>query len=126
MASVWKTDKTLVSDLERYVQDNLRRCEILDYVKRDDFPSYPWSLPTLARRLSYFKISYIDANVDVEMVKIIVKSELCGPEKLLGYRAMTQKLRTVHGIPRSLVSKIAQCILGVVFMPFFLQKWPQL
>ena len=29
-------------------------------------------------------------------------------------------------IPCYLVSKIAQCILGVVFMPIFLQKWPQL
>ena len=61
MASGWKTDRLLVSDLERYVQHNLRRCEILDFVTRD-FPSYPWSLPTLARRLSYFKISYIDAS----------------------------------------------------------------
>ena len=107
MASGWKTDKLLVSDLERYVQQNLRRCEILDFVTRD-FPSYPWSLPTLARRLSYFKISYIDASVDVEMVKEIVRNELSGPGKLLGYRAMTQKLRTVHGIkvPRHLVHNI--------------------
>ena len=89
------------------MQQNLRRCEILDFVTRD-FPSYPWSLPTLARRLGYFKISYIDASVDVEMVKEIVRNELSGPGKLLGYRAMAQKLRTVHGIkvPRHLVHNI--------------------
>jgi len=107
MASGWKTDKILVSHLERHVRENLRRCEILDFVKRD-FPSYPWSLPILARRLSYFKISYKDASVDVEIVKNIVKNELCGPGKLLGHRVMTQKLRTVHGIkvPRHLVRNI--------------------
>ena len=82
MVSGWKTDRILVSDLERYVQENLRRCEILDFVKRV-FPSYPWSLPTLAMRLSYFKISYIDASVDVEMVKNIVKMNSVALENCL-------------------------------------------
>ena len=82
MVSGWKTDRILVSDPERYVQENLRRCEILDFVKRV-FPSYPWSLPTLARRLSYFKISYIDASVDVEMVKNIVKMNSVALENCL-------------------------------------------
>ena len=89
IASGWKADKLLVSDLERYVQQNLKRCEILDFVARD-FPSYPWSLPTHARRLSYFKISYIDASADLETVKDIVRNELSGPGKLLAYRAMTE------------------------------------
>ena len=103
MASGWEIDELLASDLERYVQQNLRRCEILDFVK-SDFPSNLWNLSTFARRLSYFKISYIDASIDVEIVNDVIRHELSGPGELLGYRVMTQKLRTVHGIkvPRHL------------------------
>ena len=43
---------------------------------------YTWSMSTLARRLKYFYIYYIDSNVGA------VKKELEGPGKLLGYRAM--------------------------------------
>ena len=93
----WKTDNALVTDLEKNVSQNLTRKEILDFMKKD-FSSYPWSLATLARRLRHFKISYIDAETDVETVKEAVREKLAGPGKCLGYRAMTQKLRTQHGI----------------------------
>lgn len=43
--------------------------------------------------------------VDLVAVKSAVKKELQGPGKLLGYRAMQQKVRELHGlnVPRDLV-----------------------
>ena len=103
----WKSDNALVTDLEKHVSQNLTRKEILDFMKKD-YSCYPWSLATLARRLRHFKVSYIDAEIDVETVKQAVRGELAGPGKCLGYRAMTQKLRTQHGIkvPRHLVHNV--------------------
>ena len=46
----WKVDDILKSDLENYVRQNLKRSEILDYMKRD-YVQYKWSLATLDRRL---------------------------------------------------------------------------
>ena len=45
--------------LTRYVRENLRRNEVLDFVSRD-FSDYAWSLRTLDRRLQYFGITYTD------------------------------------------------------------------
>ena len=53
--SDWEDDEQLKSDLQRYVKQNLRRREILDFVRRD-FPEYAWSLGTLSRRLAFFGI----------------------------------------------------------------------
>ena len=33
--SLWKDDEELKADLEQYVRQNLKRSEILDFVKRD-------------------------------------------------------------------------------------------
>ena len=49
--SDWKASKKLRNDLEKYVRENIKKCEILDYVKRD-YPDYPWNMATLSRRLS--------------------------------------------------------------------------
>ena len=46
----WKNDRRSENDLNLYVSQNLKRVEILDYIKRD-FDDYNWSLRTLARRL---------------------------------------------------------------------------
>eukprot|EP00794_Sanderia_malayensis_P007664 gene7664-8500_t len=103
----WKDDEELKLDLERYVRENLRRKEILDFVSRD-YPVYLWSLGTLARRLNFFGIKYIDRTIPVENVIDAVQEELQGPGRLLGYRAMHQKLRTTQNIkvPRHLVCNV--------------------
>ena len=52
-----KEDQSLKNDLEKYVkEDNLRRNEILDFLKRD-YPQYAWSLNSLDHRMRYFDIS---------------------------------------------------------------------
>jgi len=100
----WKDDEDLQQDLQRYVRENLKRCEILDFVQRD-YPQYQWSLPTLARRLRHFEIRYIEYETPLSVVSDAIANELDGPGKLLGYRALNQKLRTQHNVkvPRHLV-----------------------
>ena len=79
-------------DLRNYVRQNLKRKEMLDFLRRD-FPTYawPWSIPTLDRRLRYFNIFYTDTNVTLDEVKEAVGKELEGPGKLLDYRALHRK-----------------------------------
>ena len=75
-----------------YVTKGLQRNEILSYMLRD-FPQYSWSIRTLDRRMLYFNISYYDKNVSLNAVKEVVREELNGPGKLLGYRAMHFRIR---------------------------------
>ena len=105
--STWKLDETLKEDLVKYVEQNLKRTEILDFVMQD-YPEYPWSIPTLDRRLRHFDISYINKATTVDEIRTAVEKELEGPGKLLGYRAMNHKLRTEHHVcaPRNLVAEI--------------------
>ena len=105
--SDWQGDEQLQSDLRRYVLQNMKRTEILDFVRRD-FPEYAWSLGTLSRRLSFFRISYINYGTDVQEVEHVVREEVEGPGQLLGYRAMHQKLREHHNlaVPRNLVHDV--------------------
>ena len=92
---------------KKHVTQNLKRSEILDFVQRD-YDEYRWSLPTLDRKLRHFNISYIEYETPVEAVRDAVEKELEGPGKLLGYRAMNQKLRTEYNIkvPRHLVENV--------------------
>ena len=78
----WAVDMDLKCDLQKYVNQNLRRSEIVDFVKRD-YPSYFWSLPTLDRRLRYFEIYYIDHTTSLQQVSGAVEKELEGPGKLI-------------------------------------------
>ena len=105
--SDWEDDEQLKSDLQRYVKQNLRRREILDFV-RQDFPEYAWSLGTLSRRLAFFGIQYIKYDTDIEEVETAVREEIEGPGQLLGYRAMHKKLREQHNlaVPRDLVHDV--------------------
>ena len=57
-----------------------------------------WSIATLDRRLRHFEIRYINYATPVEAVSAAVTQELNGPGKLLGYRALNQKLTTVHNV----------------------------
>ena len=103
----WENDEALRINLEKYVRQNLRRYEILDFVKLQ-YRMYAWSLRSLARRLQFFNIKYTDYEVEVEDVKMAVQKELQGPGKLLGYWAMQQKVRDLHGlnVPRNLVNAV--------------------
>ena len=102
--SDWEEDGNLRGDLQRYVMENLRRKEVLDFVKRD-YPQYAWSLGTLDRRLSHFRIQYIKYDTDFQEVEAAVREETNGPGQLLGYRAMHKKIREQHqlAVPRDLV-----------------------
>ncbi len=82
--SSWKDDEKLKKDLDQYVRENLKRSEILDFVKRD-FPEHAGSIATLDRRLRHFEIRYIDYNTSVEAISAAASQELNGPGKLLGY-----------------------------------------
>ena len=97
----WENDEEMRQDLEKYVRQNLRREEILDFMIAD-YPIYPWSICSLSRRLQHFAIKCTDYEIDLEDVKKAVKKELDGPWVLLDYRAMQQKVREVHGRNASL------------------------
>ncbi len=94
----WKDNEQLSADLKKYVEQRLQRNEILDYMQRD-YDFYFWSIRTLDRRLNYFNIRYIDGNIPVANIREAVAKELEGPGALLGYRAMTQKIRQKYHLP---------------------------
>ena len=100
----WQEDQDLKDDLVKYVRENLRRKEILDFVKIN-YPMYAWSPRTLSRRLQYFGIEFTDYSVDIDDAREAVAKEMDGPGSLLGYRALHKKIREVHGlsVPRNLV-----------------------
>ena len=99
--SDWKASEKLRNYLEKYIRENIKKSEILDYVKHD-YPDYPWSMATLSRRLRYFDINY---ETPLNAVTDAVSKELNGPGRCLGYRALNKKLRNEHNIkvPRRLV-----------------------
>ena len=100
----WQEDVELKNNLVRYVQQNLRKNEILDFVK-SKYPQYAWSSRTLSRRLQHFGIKFTDYDIDVEAVERAVRKEMEGPGRLLGYRALHKKVREIHGlnVPRKLI-----------------------
>ena len=59
----------------------------------------------MSRRLLFFGIKYSVYDIDVEDVKWVCEKEIDEPGYLLGYRAMQNKSRQVHGvnIPRNMV-----------------------
>ena len=105
--SEWEEDNQLEHDLRKYVSQNLKRSEILDFVQRD-FSEYTWSTAALDQRLRHFGTYYINYDVPVAAVSNAVQKESEWPGQLLGYRAMSQKLRTEHNVqvPRHLVYNV--------------------
>ena len=79
----WKEDDILKSDLKKYVKEDLRRTEILDFIKRN-FWQYAWSLSSLDRHMRYFDIHYTDNNVTVEQIRDAVKKRSGRPRKITG------------------------------------------
>ena len=96
-SSDWKDDERLKDSLEEYSRQGLQRQEILSFMKKD-FSHYAWSLRTLDRRLRWFDIYRTDPTVTEEALRTAVTEELDGPGKLLGYRAMTNKIRQEHNL----------------------------
>ena len=64
----WKNVQLLEQDLKLYVSQNLKRVEILDYMKLD-FGDYDWSLRTLARHLKELSITYKNYETSANDVK---------------------------------------------------------
>ena len=93
----WVEDEQLVADIRKYVMQNMKREEALDFLRRD-YPQYAWSLPTLSRRMRHFGIKYVNYNTDLEEVRQAIQTKLDGPGKLLGYRTMQRKVRENHGL----------------------------
>ena len=102
--SDWEDDIDLKNDLAKFVRLNLKRLEILDFMRKD-YPMYAWSLRSLARQMQYLGIQFTDYDVEVNDLEAAVEKEISGPGKLLGYRAMHKKIREIHGlqVPRDLV-----------------------
>jgi hypothetical protein len=100
----WKEDQSLKAQLTEYVQQGMKRTEILDFMTRD-FSQYTWSVRTLDRRLRHFDIYYTDQTIPMDQIREVVQNELDGPGKLLGYRALHKKIRQVHhlNVPRDVV-----------------------
>ncbi|ESO92959.1 hypothetical protein LOTGIDRAFT_161985 [Lottia gigantea] len=88
----WQENTDLKKSLVTYVEQNLKLCEILDFIE-SEYPDYEWSHRTLQRRMAYFNVRYVDSNLDLEHIETAVKQEMSGPGKLLGYRAMHKKIR---------------------------------
>ena len=93
----WIEDEQLATDIRKYVMQNMKREEALDFL-RLDYPQYAWSLLTLSRRMCHFGIKYVNHDTDLEEVWQAIQTELDGPGKLLGYRTMQRKIRENHGL----------------------------
>ena len=63
---------------------------------------------TLDRRLNHFNIRYVDRDVPLDVAREAVRKELNGPGAMLGYRAITQKMRQKYElkVPRALVHNL--------------------
>ena len=83
--SDWEDDNDLKNDLASFVSLNLKRMEILDFMRKD-YPMYAWSLRNVAWRMQF-----TDYDVEVNEVEAAVEKEISGLGKLLGYRAMHKK-----------------------------------
>ena len=107
----WKGNDDLKTDLCDFTRRNFKRLEMLDFLKKK-YPTFSWSLRTLARRLKYFDSKYVRHDVDLGHVEEAIQKEMNGPGRLLGYRSLHKKLRELycHNIPRDLVYKMMQQI----------------
>ena len=99
----WMEYLDLKEELQKYVRQGLKRDEILSFMERD-FGDYARSLRILDRRLRHFDIRYTNSGITVAEIKSSVRKELDGPGKLLGYRAMHNKIRQEYllNVPRNL------------------------
>ena len=57
-----ENDDDLKADLLKYVTQNLKRKEVLDFIA-ESYPQYAWSFGSLCRRLNFFQIKYVDEEM---------------------------------------------------------------
>ena len=110
----WQNDEELQSSIKHYVMQNMKRSEVLDFLKRD-YPEYAWSLPTLDRRIKYFDMKYINYETTVDEVVAAISTENDGPGQLLSYGAMHKKIFVNTMCPQFLVvwyTTSSRCLRG--------------
>ena len=73
----WLEDEQLEIDIRKYVMQNMKREEALDFLRRD-YPEYALSLPTLSRRMRHFGIRYVEYDTDLQEVRRAIQTELDG------------------------------------------------
>ena len=103
----WKYDSILKVHITKYVAQGLEKKEILDFLQKD-FPTYAWTYRTLTKRMSFFKIKFINYKILAGNVALAARKEMQESGKYLEYRAMTKKIREVHcmNVLRDLVYEI--------------------
>ena len=103
--SNWINDVALEQNLRDYVWRNLKRKDILDFMK-GEYEQLEHSDIRWKASLSWYRHSY----TSLQTVQAVVQKELNGPSKFLGYRALNQKLRMHHEVqkPPNLVYKMLQ------------------
>ena len=75
----WEDHDELRNDIKKYVMQNLKREEVLDFLKRD-YLQYTWSLPTLSRRMRTLGIKYVDYAINLDHVRNAVRAEMMDQE----------------------------------------------
>ena len=90
-----KLDVDLKADLLKYVTQNLKRKEVLDFISKN-YLEYAWSFRRLCRRLNFFQIKYADEEIDLGQARAALRAEMDGPGRLLGYRSLHKKIREIH------------------------------
>ena len=100
----WAHDQSLEEALRNYSWQGYQKIEILSFMVCD-FGEYAWSLRFLDRRWSCFNIHSNDKSISVEDVKSAVNKKLMGPGRLLSYRLMHLKIKSIGGVnvPRDIV-----------------------
>ena len=75
--ATWFHDDNLKEAMYQYVQQGLKRSEILDFLRRD-FPQCPGSIRSLERRPRHFEILCCN-GVGIDDFMKAVENELKGP-----------------------------------------------
>ena len=115
--SEWKEDNQLENDIRKYVRQNFKRSEILDFVQRD-FPEYTWSTATLDRRLRHFGIYYINYDTPVSRNVSYLGRNLLGVNIFMSFVIhSTLILLNLHSLLRNLSHN--QSLSNSFFFPLF-------
>ena len=93
----WQNDEELQSSIKHYVMQNMKRSEVLDFLKRD-YPEYAWSLPTLDRRTRYFDIKYINYETTVDEVVTASNTEMMVLDNSLAIAPCTKSFVNSMGL----------------------------
>ena len=131
-SSSWKEVDLLKGELQKYVKQGLKREEAIDFLRKD-FPKFAWSNRTLDERLRHFEVycKFIYHYFGWKDVKEVVKKELEGPSKLLGYTEACTENETKYDLlvlrcyvwSRPLFAEKARRKKGDHFRLLFMVAW---